>query len=88
MTRRVTSPARQNFRTVMPRRRQRDTGTSPTPSQPWLRVSKLTRLAVAALASTPVMLSPAFAEVCDKVVGEHWRPGEGPAGIYDHGQAI
>ena len=63
----------------MPRRRQRDTGTSLTPSQPQLRVGELTRLAVAALASTLVMLSPAFAEVCDKVVGEHWRPGDGPA---------
>jgi len=52
MTRRVTSPARQNFRTVMPRRRQRDTGTSHTPSQPQLRVGELTRLAAAALATT------------------------------------
>ena len=36
----------------MPRRRQRDTGTSHTPSQPRLRVGELTRLAVAVLAST------------------------------------
>ena len=35
----------------MPRRRQRDTGTSPTPSQPRLRLGELTRLAVAALAT-------------------------------------
>ena len=43
----------------MPHRHQRDTGTSPTPSQPRLRVGELTRLAVAALATTLVMLSPA-----------------------------
>jgi hypothetical protein len=43
----------------MPRRRHRDTGTSPTPSQRRLRVGELARLAVAVLATTLVMLSPA-----------------------------
>jgi hypothetical protein len=63
----------------MPRGRQRDTGTSHMPSQRRLRIGEPVRLATAALAVTLVTLSPAFAEVCDKVVGEHWRPGHGPA---------
>jgi hypothetical protein len=75
---RAKRPARRNFRTVMPRR-QRDTGTSHMPLQRQLRVGELVRFASAVLAATLVTLSPAFAEVCDKVVGEHWRPSDGPA---------
>jgi hypothetical protein len=26
--------------------------------------------------------TPVLAEVCDKVVGEHWQPADGPAGTY------
>jgi hypothetical protein len=66
----------------MPRRRQRDTGTSHMPSQRHLRVGERVRLVTAVLATTLVMLSPAIAEVCDKVAGEHWRPGDGPVGTY------
>lgn len=57
-------------------RRQRDTSTSHMSCQRQLRVRELV---AAVLASTLVMLSPAVAEVCDKVVGEHWRPSHGPA---------
>jgi hypothetical protein len=63
-------------------RRQRDTGTSHMPSQRQLRIGEPVRFATAVLAATLVTLSPAFAEVCDKVIGEHWRPGDGPAGTY------
>jgi hypothetical protein len=66
----------------MSRPHQRDTGTSYIPSQRQLRVGEFMQFAIAVLASILVMLSPAIAEVCDKVVGEHWRPGDGPAGTY------
>lgn len=62
----------------MPRRRQRDTGTSHTPSQPRLRGGEFVQFVTMVLASTLVMLSPAFAEVCDKVAGDNWQPADGP----------
>jgi ribosome-binding factor A len=55
-------PARRNFRTVMPRR-QRDTGTSHTPSQRQLRVGELVRHALAELL--------ARGEVHDPVIEGH-----------------
>ena len=39
------------------------------------------RLIAASLAWTLVTLSPAIAEVCDKAVGDDWRPGDGPVWI-------
>jgi hypothetical protein len=63
----------------MSRRHQRDTGTSHMPSQRPLRVGEPALWISAVLTATLLTLSPAVAEVCDKVVGENWRPGHGAA---------
>jgi ribosome-binding factor A len=60
---RAKRPARRNFRIVMPRGRQRDTGTSHLPSQRQLRVGELVRHALADLL--------ARGEVHDPVIEGH-----------------